>query len=155
MHAAPAPLWRRLLAFLIDTALVLGIAFVFLLIGAAIAGIKAPETPYGGLDKLVIYSRAFEAVLKPTLALALILALVYSTVFAVIWGGRTVGRLLLRIHLVDKSGLPPTPARAAVRSLLALLSFALFLGGFWLALFDRHGQTLHDKITGTFVIRRK
>ena len=37
--------------------------------------------------------------------------------------------------------------------MLSLLSFALFLSGFWLALFDRHGQTLHDKLTKTFVVK--
>ncbi|RYZ38766.1 MAG: RDD family protein, partial [Myxococcaceae bacterium] len=26
-------------------------------------------------------------------------------------------------------------------------------GGFWMALFDRRGQTLHDKLTSTFVVQ--
>lgn len=155
VHATPAPLLRRLGAFLIDAAIVLGIAFIFLFVAATVAGVKAPPTPYGGFDKLIHLSRAFESVLKPTLGLAVVLALLYSTVFAIIWNGRTLGRRVLGVQLVDGSGLPPTPVRAAVRSLLSLVSFALFLGGFWLALFDRHGQTLHDKLTGTFVIRRK
>jgi uncharacterized RDD family membrane protein YckC len=54
---------------------------------------------------------------------------------------------------VDDSGAAPGPARALVRAALALVSFALFLAGFWLALFDRRGQTLHDKLTRTFVVR--
>ncbi len=33
------------------------------------------------------------------------------------------------------------------------VSFVPFLAGFWLALFDRRGQTLHDKLTQTFVVR--
>lgn len=155
VHARPAPLWRRLLAFIIDAAIVIGVAAVFLFIATSVAGVTVTDTPYRGFDRLIHFGRAFESVLKPTLALAVVLALLYSTLFAIIWGGRTVGRRVVGIQLVDGSGLPPTPLRAAVRSLLALLSFALFLGGFWLALFDRRGQTLHDKLTFTFVIRRK
>jgi hypothetical protein len=40
-----------------------------------------------------------------------------------------------------------------VRALLSLISAGAFLGGFWLAIFDRRGQTLHDKLTRTFVVR--
>jgi uncharacterized RDD family membrane protein YckC len=42
-----------------------------------------------------------------------------------------------------------------VRAALSLASFGLFLSGFWLALFDRRGQTLHDKLTSTFVVQLK
>lgn len=153
MHARPAALWQRLGAFIIDAAIVLGVAALFFFIASAIAGVHAPNTELRGLDWIMSYVRATERVLKPVGALGLILALLYSTVFAVIFGGRTVGRLLFGIRLVDSSGAPPRPARAAIRSLLALFSFAFFLGGFWLALFDRRGQTLHDKLTNTFVIR--
>ncbi len=63
------------------------------------------------------------------------------------------GRWLLGLRLVDTHGLAPAPARAIVRALLSVVSFGLFLGGFWMALFDRRGQTLHDKLTSTFVIQ--
>ena len=34
-----------------------------------------------------------------------------------------------------------------------LIAPAFLLAGFWVALFDRRGQTLHDKLTSTFVVR--
>ncbi|MCA2978043.1 MAG: RDD family protein, partial [Myxococcaceae bacterium] len=82
-------------------------------------------------------------------------AFVYTTLFAFLWRGRTPGRLLLGIHLVDATGQAPHAGRALVRAALSLASFGLFLSGFWLALFDRKGQTLHDKLTSTFVVRLK
>jgi uncharacterized RDD family membrane protein YckC len=93
------------------------------------------------------------AVAAPGGALAAILAFVYTTIFAFLWNGRTPGRRLFGIHLVDTTGHAPGPARALIRAMLSLVSFGLFLSGFWLALFDRHGQTLHDKLTRTFVVK--
>ena len=89
----------------------------------------------------------------PGLGLAAVLAFVYTTLFAVLWSGRTPGRRLMGIHLVDSTGQAPGPTRALIRAVLSLVSFGLFLSGFWLALFDRHGQTLHDKLTRTFVVK--
>ena len=43
--------------------------------------------------------------------------------------------------------------RPLIRALFSFVSFGLCLSGFWLALFDRKGQTLHDKLTRTFVVR--
>ncbi|MFL5320514.1 MAG: RDD family protein [Myxococcaceae bacterium] len=153
VHAEPASLWRRLLAFAIDSAVVLAFVGLFFVVATTIAGVHAPPTEFRGIDKAMVYIHAFEKVLRQVGALGLLLALLYATAFAVVWNGRTLGRRLLGIRLVDGSGLPPRPVRALLRSLLAVFSFAFFLGGFWLALFDRRGQTLHDKLTGTFVIR--
>jgi len=150
-HAQPAALWRRALAFTVDAALILGIMALYLLVASAIVG---PTTTHlTGLDAWMARAHAMEHVLIPGLVLTLLLSLVYSAVAGFLWEGRTVGRRLLGIRLVDRSGLAPAPARAIARALLSALSFALFLGGFWLALFDRRGQTLHDKLTSTFVVR--
>jgi uncharacterized RDD family membrane protein YckC len=69
------------------------------------------------------------------------------------WRGQTLGRKLTGIQLVDRSGLPPLPTRAVIRAVLAGFSFLFFFAGYWLALFDRKGQTLHDKLTRTYVVR--
>jgi uncharacterized RDD family membrane protein YckC len=96
---------------------------------------------------------ALKSVLLPGIFLLLVLATVYCAVAAFLWNGRTLGRLLLGLRLVDTHGLAPAPSRAFVRALLSVVSFGLFLGGFWMALFDRRGQTLHDKLTSTFVVQ--
>jgi uncharacterized RDD family membrane protein YckC len=139
--AAPASLWRRVLAWLTDLAVILGVVSGFF--GAALAVIGAP-TP------AVLVSVAL-----PAVGVVSFVAFVYTTLFAFLWRGRTPGRLLLGIHLVDATGQAPHAGRALVRAALSLASFGLFLSGFWLALFDRKGQTLHDKLTSTFVVRLK
>jgi uncharacterized RDD family membrane protein YckC len=140
--AEPASLWRRTGAWLSDLAFVAGLVLAFLFVAMTVI---APKnlTP---LQQLM-------AVAAPGGALAAILAFVYTTIFAFLWNGRTPGRRLFGIHLVDTTGHAPGPARALIRAMLSLVSFGLFLSGFWLALFDRHGQTLHDKLTRTFVVK--
>jgi uncharacterized RDD family membrane protein YckC len=153
VHARPAALWRRLLAFAIDTASIVGVAALYLLLASTVTGTKKPEAGLSGLDAFFAWLQAFKSVLLPGMVLMLILALVYCAVSAFLWDGRTLGRRLLGLRLVDTHGAPPAPTRAVVRALLSTVSFGLFLGGFWMALFDRRGQTLHDKLTSTFVVQ--
>lgn len=154
VHARPASLWRRLLSFTIDTAALVGVASLYIFLASSIAGVKSPSsqglTP---LDTLAAWMHALKSVLLPGFILLLVLATVYCAVAAFLWNGRTLGRLLLGLRLVDTHGLAPAPSRAIVRALLSVVSFGLFLGGFWMALFDRRGQTLHDKLTSTFVVQ--
>jgi uncharacterized RDD family membrane protein YckC len=150
LQARPAPLWRRALAGAVDGGVVLGAASLYLLAAGAVIGVKLPQTA-GGLDALVERAHALEPALLPGFLLLLVLAVVYAA-WGALSGGGTLGRRLAGIRLVDAAGQAPGTGRAVVRALLSALSFLLFFGGFWLALFDRKGQTLHDKLTSTFVI---
>jgi uncharacterized RDD family membrane protein YckC len=153
VHARPASLWRRLLSFAIDAGAIAGVAALYLLLASSVVGVEAPKTGLAGTQALAAQAQAFQAILVPGLVLVLVLALVYCAISAVLWNGRTLGRRVLGLRLVDTHGLSPAPGRAVVRALLATLSFGLFLAGFWMALFDRRGQTLHDKLTSTFVVQ--
>lgn len=153
IHARPASLWRRLLALTIDTGAIAGVAALYLMLASSVAGVQTPQTSLSGIDAVVSQVRALQSVLLPGAALLLVLSLVYCAVSAFLWNGRTLGRRLLGLRLVDTHGLAPAPGRAIVRAMLATLSFGLFLAGFWMALFDRRGQTLHDKLTSTFVVQ--
>jgi uncharacterized RDD family membrane protein YckC len=154
VRARPASLWRRAGALLLDAAIVLGVCVLYLELAMLVvlpAGIRGPQLP--GLDGLVARLHSVHEVLPPALVLGTLLGVVYSSVFAFLWGGRSPGRWLFGIRLVDRRGLAPAPGRAVARALLAVVSFGFFLAGFWLSLFDRRGQTLHDKLTRTFVVR--
>src|SRR5439155_7518391 len=151
--ATPASLWRRAGATLVDLLLAVGVGMAYLAIAAAVVGLKPPPSRLAGLDALMVRAHALERVLLPGLILVLVLAASYGAVFGWLWGGATLGRRLFGIRLVDRTGQAPTPLRASLRAVLSIVSFAAFLGGFWLALFDRKGQTLHDKLTSTFVVR--
>ncbi|HVP62614.1 MAG TPA: RDD family protein [Myxococcaceae bacterium] len=154
VRARPAALWQRITAFIVDGALVGGVLALYVGLAAAlITPHGVPATQLTGIDGVMARVHQLHAVLAPCVALAVVLGLVYTAAFALLWNGRTPGRRLLGIRLVDRTGLAPAPGRAIARAALAIVSFLPFLAGFWLALFDRRGQTLHDKLTQTFVIR--
>ncbi|OJH42882.1 RDD family protein [Cystobacter ferrugineus] len=153
VHARPASLWRRLLAFGVDASAIFGVVALYLLLASSVAGVQAPSTSLTGLDLFVLQVRSLQSVLIPGAILLILLSLVYCAVAAFLWNGRTLGRRLLGLRLVDTRGQAPAPGRAVVRALLASVSFGFFLAGFWMALFDRRGQTLHDKLTSTYVVQ--
>jgi uncharacterized RDD family membrane protein YckC len=130
-------------AGLVDAGVLGGILCLFFLAAARLS-VKAPAALLARYDN-------WQSLVVPGLALLALLAVVYGTAFGVT--GRTPGRLLAGLKLVDKTGLSPTPIRAIFRAVFSLVSVGLFLSGFWLALFDRRSQTLHDKLTSTFVVR--
>ena len=66
--------------------------------------------------------------------------------------GRTPGMVLAGHHLRRLDGSAPTTSEAMLRAALALPSAALGLFGFTLALFDRRGQSLHDKLSGCITV---
>ena len=84
-------------------------------------------------------------------ALVLLLCVAYAALLTALCG-RTPGMALAGHHLLTLDGRPPTAAQAMGRAFLALPSAALGLFGFSLALFDRRGQTLHDKLSGCITV---
>ncbi len=153
--ATPAPVGRRLGALLAD-ALMLGVVDVVIALGVLAAG-KAPPLPEdtGFLDAFAMRVSGAPKLVAAIAILSIGVAAAYATLFAVAWSGRTIGRRLFGLNLVDRRGAPPSPVRALVRALLAVFSFALGGMGFWWWLFDRRSQTLHDRICSTFVVRLK
>ncbi len=148
-----APLGARLASWIIDGLLLLVCVALQALVAAQVVGVEriAPRG-FGSVDYWL------DAVARgPHLAalwggLLAALALGYSWLFGWV-GGRTPGMALAGLRLKRVTGEPVRGGRALVRALLALPSAGLALFGFFLALFDRRGQALHDKLTGTAVVR--
>jgi uncharacterized RDD family membrane protein YckC len=151
--AHPASFVRRVMAFVVDGLLLAAVDGLVALGLFAIA--RVPELPEGlnGLDRLAVRVHDSGKLVVAIVVMAVGLAAAYTTLFAVVWSGRTPGRLLTGIRLVDARGSVPGPVRALIRAVFALVSFSFGLSGFWWALFDRRGQTLHDKLCSTFVVR--
>ncbi len=68
------------------------------------------------------------------------------------WRGTTLGGLITGLRVVRVDGRPLTRDVALVRACGALISVPLGIGWFW-ASWDPRGQTWHDKLAGTVVIR--
>jgi hypothetical protein len=70
-------------------------------------------------------------------------------------GGRTPGKMLLGLRVIQASGAPMTPGLAFLRWVGYLIStLPFFLGFLWIAL-DRRKQGWHDKLALTVVVRDK
>ena len=151
VHVARAETWRRVLAWVVDGVpfLAAGGALAFLLLREVAAVRGGP--PRALEDVLDLISA--ERVIALSVAGAVALALATYATLAHALGGATLGKRLLRIRVVGPDGGPPSPARSAIRSLLAVISAALLGLGFLLALFTRTGRALHDVLARTWVVK--
>lgn len=67
--------------------------------------------------------------------------------------GQTLAMKTWRLRLVSRDGKLLSPAHASLRYLLALAGTLTFGAGFLWALVDRDRAFLHDRLTGTLIIR--
>jgi uncharacterized RDD family membrane protein YckC len=91
--------------------------------------------------------------LRETSALWLTLLAALGFAWSLVFGlaSRTPGMALAGLRLRSLRGGNLKVGEAFARAALSLPSAALGLYGFWLALLDRRGQTLHDKLTHAVV----
>ena len=88
----------------------------------------------------------------PLTGLFLTLAFAYTTFFHTLYG-RTPGKWITGIRVLDETGRPPRLGRSALRMILAFVSAIPLFIGVAAALFSRRRQTLYDRLTGTYVVR--
>lgn len=79
--------------------------------------------------------------------------IVYSAVMESSAWRATLGKRLLGVQVVDKSGGPMTYTQAAKRNGGKILSGLVFGLGFLWALWDREGRTWHDMLADARVVR--
>ncbi|OLC24818.1 MAG: hypothetical protein AUG06_05230 [Actinobacteria bacterium 13_1_20CM_2_65_11] len=132
---AYAGFWCRLLAVLIDTALLLGVQ-VSLVVGVAL---MAPGD------------------LRAAANLAPVSLAMFWAYFALLESsplGATVGKIALEIYVTDAHGDPISFARASARYWLKTLSTLTLMVGWLMAAFTPQKQALHDVFAGTLVLRK-
>jgi uncharacterized RDD family membrane protein YckC len=151
MEARVAPLWRRLAAWCCDLTAICSIGCLFFWAAAALARRDLPGPSW---DVLTEPGRAGATLWLLGLLLVAALTLLYLALFTAL-GGETPGKQLLGLRVIDRWGQAPSAGRSVVRAGLAVGSGALALMGFFLVLFDRRRQALHDKLAGTFVVLRR
>jgi uncharacterized RDD family membrane protein YckC len=134
--AAPAPA-VRLLAALIDHA-------ILLLIDAAVAYFTLRIASLSMGDWRVLPT-------APMLAFLGLLKLTYFFAFTAV-GGQTIGKMAMGIRVVAEDGGPVEPARAARRTLAALLSTLVVGLGFLMGLIGAERRAFHDHLARTRVV---
>jgi uncharacterized RDD family membrane protein YckC len=141
-----ASFWKRVFAYLIDSAIVGFIAGV----PAGCLGVVAPMFMTGMDEDL------FVLVIVIIVFIAMIWAIIASTLyFAIMWArtGQTLGKKLLGIKVVTADWNPPSFWRSVGRAVIGYwLSSLVFGVGFLWMLWDDYQQCWHDKLFGTYVI---
>jgi resuscitation-promoting factor RpfA len=132
---ARLPALRQSVGWAVDLALLGALAALHLLVAARVAG------PGHAIGEVLLAAPAHWAALGGALALA-------GSWLSVSLFGRTPGMALTGQRLRRTKGGSPDPLTAFCRAALAVLSASLGLFGFVVALFDRRGRTLHDKLCG-------
>jgi len=130
---------RRLIGWAIDLPLLLALVAAHVFLAVTILDVR------GGWLEVALAAPSL------WLAAGALLAVAWSWIFVALWG-RTPGMALTGQRLRTLRGAAPGPAVAFVRALLAVACSAPGLFGFLLALFDRRGQTLQDKLCGCVVV---
>ncbi len=147
-----AGFWRRLLAALVDMALVAPVAYLAVRVASALVGLSLPPARQAGLDYWVDLALAGDPTLWSALGLSAAILVLYLLLFQVL-AACTPGMRLFGVRVIDVYGDPPRRARLAARVLGYLAAAALGgLGFIWIG-FDREKRGLHDWLAGTYVVR--
>jgi len=131
---------KRFLAMLIDLVLL----FVFTFVLTFLVGLL------GGMIQLYNPRDIFQ--MDTLIALS---GVIFSFIYIVgswVRTGKTIGKSVVGIKVVDENGAYPTWGRAILRFLGYILSGAVFSLGFIWAGFDKKYQGWHDKIARTYVV---
>lgn len=146
-----APFWRRLLADLVDLALLAGLVY-----GLWIAGVIAPA---GGLPEQhfdwIDYTAELLAEHLHLFERAAVAALVGGAIYGVstraLLGG-TLGERLLGLRLIGPDGEGAGPLRALAHAVGTVLGLAALTLGYAWAAVDTRRQGLADHLSGTMLV---
>lgn len=144
---------RRLFAFLVDMAILCFVSLILLLIGLLALGLRddaMSRVPASSMD----LTHGIGIFVLLYIIACFLSGMTYYTWFHGI-SGKTPGKMLLGLRVIQASGDPMTLGIAFLRWAGYLISApALFLGFIWIA-FDGRKQGWHDKIAATVVIRER
>jgi uncharacterized RDD family membrane protein YckC len=152
---AVAPLSRRLIGFLIDLFLI-NILFVLIFYGILLPLYPAIFAPWFAASQAMLASGQLASFHPPAPAESL-LELLTVTLFLLYFAGyhfahgRTPGKSIVRLRVVDRHGEKPTVSRALVRALVLCLSGYLFVPLLFIFLHPQR-RALHDLAAGTYVV---
>ena len=130
-----APFGKRALALFLDDLIVSGLIFIAL---------------FDNLSSDNI-AQTIDAINKAILFIILV-KIAYQAVFVALYGA-TLGKMALRIRVVDANSLDnPTWTKSIIRALVRVVSEMIFYIGFAWAISNPLRQTWHDKAAKTLVL---
>lgn len=66
----------------------------------------------------------------------------------------TPGQMLISYKLVDENGKKPSLLKLLSRCILGFFSAIIFFLGFFMAAFGKKKQTMHDRLVGSYIIKK-
>ncbi|SIR02419.1 RDD family protein [Maribacter ulvicola] len=131
---------ERIVAFFIDALILYLYYFLVDLIGTAIGYIYDDGWTQRGIVGLIALPAMF-----------------YSLLMHIIFNGRTVGKMMMKMRVVSVDGSPVRWSNYLIRWMLRLVDILLFMGsiGILTILFSEKSQRLGDAAAGTVVISTK
>lgn len=144
--------WRRLVAAVIDGALLTPVVLGAWWIACKVAGVDLGTLQKVRIETLLDLVLQGSPALFATLGVTILVVLLYQLLFVSIVG-QTPGLSLVGARVIDVYGRRPGLRRAVIRCLGWLVGLAtLGLGLTWVA-FDREKRGMHDWLAGTYVVR--
>lgn len=148
-----AGFWRRAAAGVID-GMILSLVFVVLdVVVSLVLRQPLPRLSQLGPDYLLDVAVNGDTLAVMGLALLGILGFLYFFIFHAL-KGRTPGKQLFGLRVIDGYGQRPSLGRSLVRTLAYIPSALLLALGFLWIGFDREKRGLHDWVADTYVIGR-
>lgn len=127
-----AGFWRRFFAKLLDTILLFGVGLLLALAIPAVGNSAAAQATIN------IFGN--------------VLGLAYSIIFLG-WRGQTLGKMALKVKVVNPDGTPIGWGKAVGRPFAEILSGCTIFIGYLISIFDDEKRTLHDRLANTRVIK--
>ena len=147
-----AGFWRRLLATMVDSVILLLTAGPLFYGLISVTGNPGPLRGGLGLDGVLQFLAVDPIDILLWCAPLLGMAALYFILFIAL-SGKTPGQKLVGIRVINRAGGPPGPWRSMLRLAGTALGLAPGgLGSLWMA-FDREKRAFHDYLTGTYVVR--
>ncbi|MCE0522675.1 MAG: RDD family protein [Methylacidiphilales bacterium] len=145
-----APVWRRLVAWMMDIVL---LDILLTPLSAQLENILPSKQVFDVMADPTQLQNLPTPVLWQLLAFVIIgnaCVVLYFTACHAVYG-KTLAKALLRIRVVDPNGQKPAPAKAFVRA-LALVFSTTFFFPLLFAFMNPQRRTLHDLVAGTCVV---
>ena len=139
--------WARIMAFLIDI-VILSFCYTVVMTILAQAFRQTVFVDFYSLFNLSLFS------IVVFFTMPSFLVMNYFVIFHA-WGGQTVGKMLMGIRVVDRSGEGLSPGASFLRMTGYLLSFLPMGAGFFWAVLDKDKEAWHDKLAFSQVIYQK
>lgn len=149
MAVTAAPFWRRLIADLVDLALLAGVGWLLWTIG--LISPRLPPRQFDALDYLAELLAEHLHIFQAPLVALVGIGAIYGVVTRHLLAG-TLGERLLGLRLIDRDGEGAGALQALAHAAGTVLGLLLLLIGYVWAAVDPRRQGLAEYVSGTLLI---